>query len=78
MRTTYSKFSGLGDDQHDLGPDFVIDPWLEKFWNLALQMYPLPPGMEPVGKDVLPPPKYKITWVEDDVEEKIPTSDYVR
>jgi len=69
---------GLGDDQHDLGPDFVIDPWLEKFWNLALQMYPLPPGMEPVGKDVLPPPKYKITWVEDDVEEKIPTSDYVR
>ena len=33
---------GLGDDQHDLGPDFVIDPWLESFWNLALQLYPLP------------------------------------
>ncbi len=24
---------GLADDQHDLGPDAVIDPWLLKFWN---------------------------------------------
>jgi len=56
---------GLGDDQHDLGPDFVIDSWLDQFWALALQVFPLPEGLIPIGKEVLPPPKYKMTWVED-------------
>ena len=23
---------GLCDDQHDLGPDAVTDPWLKDFW----------------------------------------------
>ena len=36
--------TGLADDQHDLGPDFVIDKWLDQFWAVALQLYPLPPG----------------------------------
>ena len=36
--------TGLADDQHDLGPDFVIDKWLDEFWAVALQLYPLPPG----------------------------------
>jgi len=54
---------GLGDDQHDLGPDFVVDTWLDQFWRLALELYPLPVGIEPIGRDVLPPPKYKMTWV---------------
>jgi len=70
---------GLGDDQHDLGPDFVIDSWLDQFWGLALQVFPLPEGLSPIGKEVLPPPKYKMTWVEDKdevikkkVEEEIP------
>jgi len=57
---------GLGDDQHDLGPDFVIDSWLEQFWGLALQVSPLPGGVSPIGKEVLPLPKYKMTWVEDE------------
>ena len=58
---------GLGDDQHDLGPDFVIDSWLDQFWGLALQVFHLPKGLSPIGKEVLPPypPKYKMTWVED-------------
>merc|ERR1719193_2106290 len=56
---------GLGDDQHDLGPDFVIDSWLDQFWGLALQVFPLPEGLSPIGKEVLPPPKYKMTWVEE-------------
>jgi len=55
---------GLGDDQHDLGPDFVIDSWLEQFWELALQLYPLPPGLEPIGKQVKPPPKYNLEWID--------------
>ena len=33
---------GLADDQHDLGPDFVVDSWLERWWDLALQRHPLP------------------------------------
>ena len=49
---------GLGDDQHDLGPDFVIDSWLEKFWQVSLQLYPLPPGLEPVSKDLRPAPRF--------------------
>jgi hypothetical protein len=44
--------AGLGDDQHDLGPDFVIDSWLEKFWNLALEIYPLPTGVQPARKEI--------------------------
>ena len=53
---------GLADDQHDLGQDFVIDPWVSGFWNKALQMYPLPPGLNPISSDVLPPPKYKLQF----------------
>ena len=41
-------FQGYGDDQHDLGPDFVIDPWLQTFWDKAIQLYPLPEGLEPI------------------------------
>jgi len=32
----------LGDDQHDLGYEGVVDPWLEEFWHLCA-----PKGFEP-------------------------------
>ena len=51
---------GLGDDQHDLGPDFVVDSWLERWWGLALQVFPLPPGLTPVSKEATPPPRYRM------------------
>ena len=51
---------GLCDEQHDLGHDHVIDPWLKSFWEQALAIMPLPLGLEPISADVLPPPKYKI------------------
>jgi len=76
--------AGLGDDQHDLGPDFVIDPWLESFWTLALQLYPLPSGCEPISKDILPKPKYKVHWIdtEEDLSKHVnngsPSSNVVR
>ena len=60
---------GLGDDQHDLGPDFVIDPWLESFWSLALQLYPLPPGKQPISRNVRPSPRFRLEWVSDGTEE---------
>lgn len=31
--------TGLADDQHDLGPDAVVDPWLEKFWMAISKIY---------------------------------------
>ncbi|XP_042203496.1 NADPH-dependent diflavin oxidoreductase 1-like isoform X1 [Homarus americanus] len=51
---------GLGDDQHDLGPDFVIDPWLKSWWSLVLELHPLPEGRKPLSASVLLPPKYKV------------------
>ena len=38
---------GLGDEQHDLGHDHVIDPWLKSMWKQALTIMPLPLGLEP-------------------------------
>ncbi|XP_059342343.1 NADPH-dependent diflavin oxidoreductase 1 isoform X3 [Ammospiza nelsoni] len=42
----------LGDDQHDLGPDAVIDPWLVALWEKILALYPLPPGLGIISPDV--------------------------
>ncbi|XP_069627893.1 NADPH-dependent diflavin oxidoreductase 1 isoform X3 [Haliaeetus albicilla] len=42
----------LGDDQHDLGPDAVVDPWLLALWDKILALYPLPPGLEIISPDV--------------------------
>ncbi|XP_004848819.1 NADPH-dependent diflavin oxidoreductase 1 isoform X1 [Heterocephalus glaber] len=32
----------LGDDQHELGPDAAIDPWLGALWEKVLRLYPVP------------------------------------
>ncbi|XP_047379881.1 NADPH-dependent diflavin oxidoreductase 1 isoform X9 [Sciurus carolinensis] len=32
----------LGDDQHELGPDATIDPWLGDLWEKVLRLYPVP------------------------------------
>jgi len=56
---------GLADDQHDLGPDFVIDSWLQNWWPIALQVFPLPPGIQPIPKDRLPPSKFRVIWLEE-------------
>ncbi|KAG0720804.1 NADPH-dependent diflavin oxidoreductase 1 [Chionoecetes opilio] len=56
---------GLGDDQHDLGPEFVIDPWLENWWNKVLDFYPLPEGVKPLSSKIMLPPKYKLKVITD-------------
>uniref|UniRef100_A0A8C6K2Q6 NADPH-dependent diflavin oxidoreductase 1 n=1 Tax=Melopsittacus undulatus TaxID=13146 RepID=A0A8C6K2Q6_MELUD len=56
----------LGDDQHDLGPDAVIDPWLVALWDKILVLYPLPPGLEIISPDVRLPPKYTLHYVAED------------
>ncbi|XP_061234000.1 NADPH-dependent diflavin oxidoreductase 1 [Neopsephotus bourkii] len=59
----------LGDDQHDLGPDAVIDPWLVTLWDKILVLYPLPPGLEIISPDVRLPPKYTLHYVAEDSPE---------
>lgn len=51
---------GLADDQHDLGADAVIYPWMRDLWQNVLSLYPLPPGQQIIPPDVRPPPRYKV------------------
>ncbi|MEE6504696.1 hypothetical protein FKM82_005296 [Ascaphus truei] len=44
----------LGDDQHDLGPDAVVDLWQEDLWEKLLSLYPLPPGLSVISSDAHP------------------------
>ncbi|XP_062446971.1 NADPH-dependent diflavin oxidoreductase 1 isoform X1 [Rhea pennata] len=56
----------LGDDQHDLGSDAVVDPWLVDLWDKILSLYPLPPGLEIISPDVRLPPKYTLHYLAED------------
>ncbi|NXB89864.1 NDOR1 oxidoreductase, partial [Vidua chalybeata] len=56
----------LGDDQHDLGPDAVVDPWLIALWDKILALYPLPVGLEIISPDVRLPPKYTLHYLPED------------
>ncbi|XP_067017223.1 NADPH-dependent diflavin oxidoreductase 1-like [Acropora muricata] len=55
---------GLADDQHDLGPDAVVDPWLKEVWQKVLQIYPLPLGKEVISANIRPPSRYKMKFVD--------------
>uniref|UniRef100_A0A8C6Z1J3 FAD-binding FR-type domain-containing protein n=1 Tax=Nothoprocta perdicaria TaxID=30464 RepID=A0A8C6Z1J3_NOTPE len=46
-------------------PDAVIDPWLLALWDKILTLYPLPPGLDIISPDVLPP-KYTLHYVAED------------
>ncbi|CAG8646383.1 26545_t:CDS:10 [Racocetra persica] len=37
---------GDGDDQHYLGIDGALDPWLKKLWEIIMENYPLAPNLE--------------------------------
>ncbi|XP_077161100.1 NADPH-dependent diflavin oxidoreductase 1 isoform X3 [Paroedura picta] len=56
----------LGDDQHDLGPDAVIDPWLLDLWKKILALYPLPSGLNIIGPDIILPPKFTFHYLKED------------
>jgi len=63
----------LGDDQHDLGYDFVVDPWLKDLWTKMDNLYPMPEGIEPIPDDVLPPSRYEVKFVAsgENVDSKV-------
>lgn len=46
---------GLGDDQHPLGYDGTLDPWLMNFWDIMLSKFPLPEGLSIIPPTVLYP-----------------------
>nr|XP_023653136.1 NADPH-dependent diflavin oxidoreductase 1 isoform X2 [Paramormyrops kingsleyae] len=59
---------GLADDQHDLGPDGVIDPWLTAFWEKALSLYPPPAGLKALSDTELLPPRYTFNFLDNATE----------
>ncbi|XP_034233950.1 NADPH-dependent diflavin oxidoreductase 1 [Thrips palmi] len=54
---------GLADDQHDLGADAVIDPWISQLWDCFLRELPLPPGLT-VNPDIKISPRWSIEILE--------------
>ena len=66
---------GLADDQHDLGQDFVIDPWIRNLCKKLLEMFPLPPDMEPISSSDLQPSKFTIDEQIDEIEQVYILSD---
>ncbi|KAI0682536.1 riboflavin synthase domain-like protein [Cytidiella melzeri] len=61
---------GDADDQHPLGIDGALDPWLVKLSQELLSAFPLPPGLE-VLPEGIPPPRVHIT---EDHEAGVPLS----
>ena len=49
-------------------PDAVVDPWLKRLWDLLLRIYPLPNGLEIISDTILPEPRYKIDFIDEDEE----------
>ncbi|XP_014853881.1 PREDICTED: NADPH-dependent diflavin oxidoreductase 1 [Poecilia mexicana] len=60
---------GLADDQHDLGPDAVIDPWLQSFWEKVLVLYPVLSEVEPLRDDEPLPPSYTLHFLDEKTDQ---------
>ncbi|XP_066436130.1 NADPH-dependent diflavin oxidoreductase 1 isoform X2 [Eleutherodactylus coqui] len=64
----------LGDDQHDLGPDAVVDPWLTQLWDKVLSVYPLPPGLGLISDLLVLPPKFSLHFLDKQGDPCNPTA----
>ncbi|KAJ2717206.1 NAPDH-dependent diflavin reductase [Coemansia spiralis] len=53
---------GDGDDQHYLGIDGALDPWLDELWAALLARFPLPKPIVP--SSVAPDPSVDIAFVD--------------
>ncbi|KAJ1814333.1 NAPDH-dependent diflavin reductase [Coemansia sp. RSA 2598] len=49
---------GDGDDQHYLGADGALDPWLESLWSSLDSQYPMPRPQ--LGDATMPPPAFDV------------------
>ncbi|KAJ1649970.1 NAPDH-dependent diflavin reductase [Dispira simplex] len=52
--------SGEGDDQHYLGIDGMLDPWLRGLWETLLSKYPLPSDCPIVPESVQPEASFRV------------------
>ncbi|XP_051963359.1 NADPH-dependent diflavin oxidoreductase 1 isoform X1 [Xyrauchen texanus] len=62
---------GLADDQHDLGADGVIDPWLILFWQKTLCLYPPPAGLAPIREEEKLPPRYVFHFLDEAPDKQV-------
>lgn len=56
---------GFADDQHDLGADAVIDPWLKSFWEKLYALDPSLADLVPLREDEMLPPTYTFHFLDD-------------
>ncbi|XP_077593032.1 NADPH-dependent diflavin oxidoreductase 1 [Stigmatopora nigra] len=59
---------GLADDQHQLGPDAVIDVWLKSFWGKVFALYPRFADLIPLKDNEPLPPTYTFNFLDDVME----------
>ncbi|KAL0571445.1 NAPDH-dependent diflavin reductase [Marasmius crinis-equi] len=52
---------GEGDEQHHLGLNGALDPWIKNLFEALLQVLPLPPGLEAHPADETPPARVSIS-----------------
>ncbi|XP_036983560.2 NADPH-dependent diflavin oxidoreductase 1 isoform X1 [Artibeus jamaicensis] len=55
----------LGDDQHELGPDAAIDPWLHDLWEKVLGLHPMPPGLGVIPPGVPLPSSFTLQFLRE-------------
>uniref|UniRef100_A0A2K5DGF2 NADPH-dependent diflavin oxidoreductase 1 n=1 Tax=Aotus nancymaae TaxID=37293 RepID=A0A2K5DGF2_AOTNA len=55
----------LGDDQHELGPDAAVDPWLRALWGKVLGLCPPPPGLADIPPGVPLPSKFSLLFLHE-------------
>uniref|UniRef100_UPI00358EAED3 NADPH-dependent diflavin oxidoreductase 1 isoform X2 n=1 Tax=Myxine glutinosa TaxID=7769 RepID=UPI00358EAED3 len=61
---------GLADEQHELGSDAVIDPWLLQFWDRILENVPLDEQTRLTKYDALLPASYRLHYVDSAITVK--------
>ncbi|XP_016042948.1 NADPH-dependent diflavin oxidoreductase 1 isoform X2 [Erinaceus europaeus] len=55
----------LGDDQHELGPDAAVDPWLHELWEKVLRLYPILPGLDVIPPGVPLPSTFTLRFLQE-------------
>ncbi|XP_058380593.1 NADPH-dependent diflavin oxidoreductase 1 isoform X4 [Diceros bicornis minor] len=55
----------LGDDQHELGPDAAVDPWLHDLWEKVLGLYPVPLHLGIIPPGVPLPSKFTLHFLQE-------------
>nr|XP_036863452.1 NADPH-dependent diflavin oxidoreductase 1-like isoform X3 [Manis javanica] len=55
----------LGDDQHELGPDAAIDPWLRDLWEKVLGLYPVPLDLGTIPPGVPLPSRFALQFLPE-------------